>query len=73
MDDAEAVTQKLDDFGLDERPAVEEDVDMAAVFSGKSKMQNSPAGGREEDADMENQEDDEAQAFGTRKTNNPVS
>ena len=73
-DDAtETVTKKLDDFGLEEKPAVEEDVDMAAVFQGKKQMTNSPAGGREEDVEMENQEDDEATAFGTRKTNNPVS
>ena len=46
---------------------------MAAVFSGQNKMRSSPVGGREADVEMENQEDEEAQAFGTRKTNNPVS
>lgn len=73
-DSADSVTKRLDGFGLAEANADEgEDVDMAAVFSGKNKMANSPVGQREEDVEMENQEDEEAVAFGTKKTNNPVS
>lgn len=79
-DPTETVTKKLDDFALGEGPAAEgsngrgdEDVDMAAVFSGKNQMANSPVAKREEDVEMENQEDDEAQVIASRKTNNPVS
>ena len=72
-DPTETVTKKLDNFGLEERAAAEEDVDMAAVFSGKNQMANSPAAEREEDVEMENQEDEEAQVIDSRKTNNPVS